>query len=56
MSEDFYKNGYDDGYGRRNYGDRDYPQTDGDKYSYKRGVEDGQKRKKISDELEEEGY
>lgn len=53
---DFYKNGFDDGYGRGNAGERDCPQNDGDKYSYERGLEDGHRRGRISDELDREGY
>ena len=51
---DFYDDGYNDGYGRKTFGDREYPQTDGDKYSYERGLEYGRLRKKISDELDQE--
>jgi len=54
---DFYDDGFNDGYGRRSYGDREYPQTDSDKNSYERGLEYGKLRKRISDELDEEdGY
>ena len=53
---DFYDDGFKDGYGQKHYEDREYPQTDGDKYSYENGLEDGQRRRRISDELEREGY
>ena len=54
---DFYDDGFNDGYGRRSYGDREYPQTDLDEASYKCGLEYGKLRKHISDELDEEdGY
>lgn len=54
---DFYQNGFDGGYGRSFHGDREYPQNDGDEYSYQRGLEDGQRRRRISDELDrEDGY
>jgi len=54
---DYYNDGYDDGYGKqRSYGDRDYPQSDGDKYSYQRGLEDGIRRRRISDELDREEF
>ena len=52
----YYNDGFDDSYGREHYGDRECPQTDGDKYSYRRGFEDGERRRRISDELEREGY
>ena len=54
---DYYQDGFDDGYGRKGYGEREYPQFDGDKYDYEKGLEDGQRRKKISEELDSEnGY
>lgn len=52
--EDFYQNGFDAGYGRKHYGDREYPQTDGDKYSYEHGLDDGRRRRRIADELDRE--
>ena len=51
---DFYQDGFDDGYGRKNYGERENPQDDCDKYSYRRGYEDGQRKKEVSDELDRE--
>lgn len=48
--------GFDDGYGRSRYDDGDYPKTDGDRYSYREGLEEGSRRRKISDKLEREGY
>jgi len=51
---DFYNDGFNDGYGRRSYGDREYPQTESDKASYEQGVEYGKLRKRISYELDEE--
>jgi len=50
---DYYQDGFDNGYGRdnRNY-DNDYPKTDGDRYSYERGIEDGERRRKIREELD----
>jgi len=53
---DFYNDGFDDGYGKKHYGEREYPQTDSDKNSYERGLEEGQRRKHISEELDQEGY
>ncbi len=54
---DFYNDGFETGYGKRPPdGPREYPQTDGDDYSYRRGIEDGQRRRDISDELDREGW
>lgn len=55
---DYYQDGFDRGYGKNhtNY-DNDFPRSDGDRYSYERGVEDGQRRREISRELDrEDGY
>lgn len=51
---DYYNDGFNDGYGRRQYGPREYPQTDSDRYSYERGREDGERRRRISRELDDE--
>lgn len=51
---DFYNDGFNDGYGNRTYSPREYPQTDQDDYSYCTGIEDGQRRRRISDELDRE--
>ena len=51
---DFYDDGFNDGYGKSWYGDREYPQSESDRASYKRGFEYGQLRRKIGNELEEE--
>jgi len=53
---DLYQDGFDDGYGNKIYGEREYPQSDGNRYNYRQGVEDGKRRKNISDELANEGY
>lgn len=53
---DFYRDGFDDGYGRDKIGQREWPCNDGDDYSYRLGLEDGARRRRISDELESEGY
>jgi len=55
--EDYYQDGLNDGYGSGylNSG-HDSPQTDGEKYDYRQGVEDGEMRRQISEELEREGY
>lgn len=55
--EDYYRNGFDFGYGKKASSGHlpgDYPQTDMDKKSYGRGIEDGIKRRFIADELDEE--
>jgi len=55
--KDYYSDGFNVGYGQswRNNG-HDYPRSAGDDYSYRRGIEDGERRRKISDELDREGY
>lgn len=52
--EDYYRNGFDLGYGKRSSGHDDYPRTDIDKHSFGRGIEDGIKRRHIADELDDE--
>ena len=54
---DYYQDGFDLGYkgGNSNY-EGDYPRSAGDDYSYRRGIEDGIRRHRISEELEREGY
>jgi hypothetical protein len=53
--EDYYRDGFNNGYGEswRNNG-HDGPQTEIDKYSYRRGIEDGERRRRIADELDNE--
>jgi hypothetical protein len=53
----FYNDGFNVGRGREwlNEG-HDYPRSDGDIYSYRMGVEYGERRRRISDELDREGY
>lgn len=53
---DFYKDGFNDGYGRKTYGDREYPQNDSDDFSYRRGRKEGQRRRGIANELEEKYF
>ena len=53
---DYYSDGYDDGYGRSRIDVGDYPKTESDSYSYRCGIEEGRRRRKISDELDAEGY
>lgn len=53
---DFYEDGFYDGYGRKKIGPREYPKNDGDEYDYLEGFKDGERRRRISEELEREGY
>lgn len=55
--EDFQKDGYNDGYGRTwlNNG-HEKPQSDGDRYSYRIGREEGQRHRDIAKEIDEELY
>ena len=50
----YYQDGFDNGYGRDHNGPREYPQNDGDDYSYRRGQEDGRRRRDIANELDRE--
>jgi hypothetical protein len=54
---DYYRDGFDTGYGRTstNY-ENDYPRNDGDAYSYRQGIEEGTYRRRLSEELDREGY
>lgn len=54
---DYYQDGFAMGYGRisTNY-ENDYPRNDGDSYSYRRGMEDGARRRRFSEELDRESY
>ena len=51
---DYYQDGWDDGYGRDRIDDGDYPVTESDKYSYRTGLEDGRRRRRIADEIDRE--
>ena len=55
---DHYRNGFEDGYGRtRRYRpDDESPQTDDEKYSYRTGRYDGQRRRTLSEELERDYF
>lgn len=53
---DFYNDGFNDGYSGKTYGDREYPRSDGDSYSYRNGLEDGMRRRDVSRELDREMY
>lgn len=53
--EDYYDDGFNAGYGRSYLNDHhDSPRTDGERYDYQRGIEDGQRRRQIADELDRE--
>ena len=55
--EDYYNDGYNSGYNREHLNDyHELPQTDGDRYSYRRGYEEGERHKQISDDLDREMY
>jgi hypothetical protein len=56
--KDYYRDGVNVGRGEswRNNG-HDYPQSEIDRYSYRRGIEEGEYRRRISDEVDREmGY
>jgi|GEM_PF-3553762 len=54
---DWYKKGFDEGHGRESREpDNDYFKHDGDQYDYNKGREDGERRQRINEELEKEGY
>ncbi len=52
--EDYFGDGYDRGYG--NYSDNNHncPTSDGERYDYERGMEYGEYRRRLSDELNNE--
>lgn len=52
---DYYNDGFNEGYGREHTSPREYPQTDGDEYSYRRGREDGERRKEAGRDIERGG-
>lgn len=53
---DYYQDGFDAAYGRpfENFGD--FPLNDGDRWSFRRGIEDGQRRRRMADELDREQF
>lgn len=57
MSQDWYSDGYNQGrgHGWLNEG-HDSPQSDSDHYSYERGYKEGERRKEISKEIDDEWY
>ncbi len=47
--EDFYGDGFNEGYGRPDLNQgHDIPETDGERYDYEQGVEDGERRRGYS--------
>jgi len=55
--EDYYEDGFNTGYGRSYLNDgHDSPQSDGERYDYQQGIEDGQRRRRFADELENDWY
>ena len=54
--EDFYGDGFDIGYGKNINRDTEFPSTDYDKYNYRKGIEDGRRRRSICDEDEDGGH
>lgn len=52
--EDYYRHGFDVGHGKRSDGHEDYPKTEMDKHSYRNGIEDGIRRRRCADELDDE--
>ena len=52
--EDFRQDGFNDGYGQGYFNSgHEAPESDGDRYDYRVGREDGERRRRISEELEE---
>lgn len=57
MFRDYYQDGFNDGYGRDYYNpDNDQPESACDQYSYRRGHEDGKRRREIANELDREYF
>ncbi len=53
---DFYDEGYNRGRGWTHKTTGDFPQTAGDRASFESGYEYGERRRRISDELDREMY
>jgi hypothetical protein len=48
--EDYYKDGFNEGYGNGHLNNgHDFPDSDGDRYDYERGREDGERRRSYDD-------
>lgn len=54
--DDYYGIGFDFGYRGYHDGPFDRPSNDGDDYSFRRGLEDGQRRRDIAQELDREQF
>lgn len=55
--EDYREDGYNAGRGQAWRNDHhEPPQTDGDRYSYRSGYEEGQRRQRVSAEIDRELY
>jgi hypothetical protein len=55
MSEDYYQDGYNEGYGRGYLNDHhERPESDGDRYDYRTGREDGERRRRVREGLEDD--
>ncbi len=53
-TDDYYGIGFDIGYRGEHRDQFDPPGSGGDRYDYRRGIEDGQRRRDIANELERE--
>ena len=53
---DYRQRGFDDAYRGPSRDPFDAPQSDGDRYDYRRGYEDGERRREISEELERDYF
>ena len=54
--EDYYKDGYDHGYGRNISSDHEQPVSESDRASFDRGRIHGEQRRRISDELDRDYF
>ena len=53
--EDFYNDGYNEGYGRSRRNDHhDPPQSDGDRHSFDQGREEGERHRRVAEEIDRE--
>ena len=50
------KRGFDDAYNGPSHDPFDSPRSDGDRYDYRRGHEEGDRRREISEELERDYF
>ena len=55
--EDYYGDGFNAGYGHSERNSHhEFPQTDGDQYNYRQGMEEGRRKRQVSDEIDRELY